>query len=157
MSDLSQLKTLANMLRPLGEMISLVEKAESAEQAVRSAKAQLAKMDAEREKIQSDIAESVAKFERVNREADERERLAAKACETMLAESKAKVDAEVARLSEFATAQRVKADDIVSTATNRAKTIDASIAEKLKEEARLEGKIAKLKTDLRRLLASAEQ
>jgi hypothetical protein len=157
MSDLSQLKTLANMLRPLGEMISLVEKAESAEQAVRSAKVALAKIDQERITTASKVDTLESKALEVEAAIAVREKETAAKCEIMLAEAKTKIDADLTKLSDFTASQRAKADEMILAAQARVKTIDASIAEKIKEESRLEGKIEKLKADLRRLLASAEQ
>ena len=157
MSDLSQLKTLANMLRPLGEMISLVEKAESAEQAVRSAQVTLEKIERNRISSLKVAADAEAKLTSTLDKISSAEKASAEKCAKMVEEGEALLNEEKAKFSAEVEAKRREAAELVLAANNRVKTIDSTIQEKIKEVDRLEGKISKLKTDLRRLLASAEQ
>ena len=156
MSDFSQLKTLAQMLKPLGEMIPLIEKAESCEQAVRVSEAKL-------HKIRKECEDSAKRLEESNRLVELRKQEAADLTTTArvnydqtVAEADKEAREIVSEAKGILDRAKENASKMIVEAQERVRTIDATIASKLKEAERLDGKIEKLKADLRKLLASAE-
>ncbi len=156
MTDFAKLKTLAGLLKPLGEMIPLIEKAESVEQALRTTMAKLDKTNAAVAKAEVHLAE-VEELARLCKQETEDLDRNAKAAYTLTVERAAAEARDMSKeANEILSNAKSEADKIVADAFHKAKTIDSTIAEKSKECDRLTSRIDKLKGDLRKLLASAD-
>lgn len=156
MSDLAKLKTLAQMLKPLGDMIPLIEKAESCEQAVRDATTKRDRLLAECKKAETHLAECEAMSALHKQEALDLARTAKTNYDLTVDEADKEAKKIVGEASDILTKAKEQAERLVADARSRATNIDSTISEKTKELEKLEGKIAKSKEGLRKLLASAD-
>jgi chromosome segregation ATPase len=156
MVDTARLKNLVEILRPLTELVPVLERVENAEQSIRSAEAQAAKIKEKSDAILARADRLDAELIARNASIAKREEAAEKACEDLKAIAAKEVAAIKQEAEEYDDRLRKSADVLLANAEAEAKSIGLRIADKRKEADALDARIAKAKEQLKRMLGAAE-
>lgn len=150
-ADIDRLRNLSAMLKPLAELPALLDQVVQAEQIVRERQAQAAKIATENEDAMQTMAS-------VRDQIKDREKHAAELLASAKARAAAIEEDAVTRRDAMLDAadlaiseRRVAAESVMERLKQEAATIDATLADKRSEVAKLEKRVADAKAYLKRL------
>lgn len=156
MTDISQLKMLANMLRPLAEIIPVLERVEASDQSIRSAEARLAVLSKEAAAAAAEITVSRKKAADILAEANRKRDKIEVDVRQLMDETEARCSARRAKSDEDVALAKKTVVVLVEEAKAKVAAIEKSVADKQEECAKLDKKIATMRDKIRKLIDSAD-